>query len=356
MKVLIHAWHGATVGDTVLPEFLAKWLKTYYGIDARYNRPGRDPRGLKSFDALILGPCGVVYDPGSPMKEDLYKDYTDFMTSWIVQAHKMGIPIMGFNLGVQQIMRPEKASQWARALNMCDVITTREEHTAQIFRNIGVKTRIEACRDLGYALKCFRVKTKPGPGRPVLGLNLFSTTRHSRPWDLMAWRKTVGLLRKSFNMKFLVFGPAEVHTARVFHLPHDGWPSYNLKTIGDAYDRLDYCITSHFHSHIFSTMAGIPFLQVYSVSAGAPTFLNPGDRPKGSYKNIWAMDELRYKHLWSNNCKSLCLLSRVANLLECDRIVRRHLAKIRTDMGPLALRNFEVLRTWLEEKVKASRI
>lgn len=353
MKVLIHAWHGATVGDTVLPELLARWLKTHYKIDARYNRPERDPRGLKSFDALILGPCGVVYDPGDPTKDDKFKDYTDYMTGWIFQAHNLGIPIMGFNLGVQQIIRPEKAKQWARALNLCDVITTREDHTAQIFRNIGVNTRIEPCRDLGYALTCFRLKSKPGPGRPVLGINLFSTTRHARPWDLMAWRKAIGLLRKSFNMKFLVFGPAEVHTARVFHLPHDGWPSYNLKTVPDAYDRLDFCITSHFHSHVFSAMAGIPFLQVYSASAGAPSFLNPGDLPKGSYKNIWAMDEFKYKHLWNNRCKSLCLLQRVTGLVENDRIIRRHLDHIRRTMKPLALKNFEVLREWLEEEVKA---
>jgi hypothetical protein len=350
LRILIHAWRGATVGDTVLTEATGAWLRKNYAAQVVFNRPENGLKDLPRFDGVILGPCGVVYDPGPPRPNDLYSDYTDFMTSYIFRAHKLGIPVMAFNVGVQQLLRAEKVQKWARALSLCDPITTREEHTAAIFRMIGVKSRVVECRDIGYSLEIFNVKKARGPARHVLGVNLRGPGKAGLPWKVPEMRKAMGYLRRAFNLKFLVFSPTEQRMAKVLKLPYDQWPSYSLKNVAQLYERLDYLISSHFHCHVFATMAGIPFLQYY----GGHRDYGPGNLPRGGFKNIWDLEETKYKHVWTKHCSALCMLERVKALYENDHAVRLHLARIRRQMEAPAKKNWEILRLWLEEKILRS--
>lgn len=323
MKVLIHAWHSATTGDSVLVEYVTAWLKERFKAQVEWASPLKQPSMIKDFDVLILGPCGVIYDLGPGPSGN----YVDYMTSWLFEAHKLGKPIIAFNVGVQEIRRREKAEQWAEALNHCEVITTRSPESTEILREIGVRTPIETCMDLAYSLPCFTPKVGSGPTRPVLGINL---KRHHGPW-----RKALEELKEISHPKFLVFMISEEKIGVWLNLPWDPFGSYSLQNIGQVYGGLDLLVSSHFHGHVFAVMGGIPFLQL----------LHPeGEHEK---KSVWSLHRLGWSHTWSYEDPSDTLIGKVkALMLDCEDL-RRRLEKIRIKMRPLALRNFGVLQEYL---------
>ena len=338
LRVLLHAWHGATVGDTVLTELTAAWLRENFGAQVHYSNPQIPASAVEKFNVLILGPCGVVYDPGPPKKRDLYADYTDYMTARIFAAARAKIPVMAFNVGVMELLRRDKVEKWRRALNLCSLITTREEHTAEIFKWIGVEAPIEICSDLGYAVPGFTPKKEPGLQPWTIGVNFRQYYKN--------WYRALNVLRRSFRVKFMVFDQDEPRLAKQYGLVHAGWPSYNLASVARAYYALDYMVTSHLHSHVFATMAGTPFLQIYR----GPINPKPFRLPLLENKNVWAMNDLGWLHRWDPREAWTLLVRKVKAMVTNDAVLRRRLTRIRNHMTPLATRNFELLRGWLQSQ------
>ena len=217
MRVLLHCWHGATTGDNILIEYTTQWLQQRFKAEVHWTHPKLSPSLAREFDVLICGSCGVVYDPGPRRQEDLYSDYTDYMVSWIQQASLAHKPVYAFNIGVQDLKRPEKVQLWRETLNLCFGISTRDTGSTEVLETIGIKAPIVTCRDLTYCLPCFRVKPGAARSNPVLGVNLRT---HS-----LSWSMAMSALRYHCRPRFLGFSVYEPLIGKKMGLVSPAWPA-----------------------------------------------------------------------------------------------------------------------------------
>jgi polysaccharide pyruvyl transferase WcaK-like protein len=346
VRVYLHAWHGATVGDSVLVELTANWLRKNYDADVTFGHPELKPETIKKYDALILGPCGVIYDRGHATPRDSYRDYTDFMTSYLHAAAEAGVPMIAFNVGVQQLLRRVKSRQWARALNHVDKIITREPWSRRVLEYIGVDRPIEVCEDLGYCVPGFKPAAVKQPGIPArvprLGINI----RIEVAKFIKNWRPAISRLRNIAQIKFIMFSPDEQKIAKWLELPYDPWPNYRLSNVGIVYSELNYIVTSHLHSHIFAAMAGVPFLQ-YHRQWQPPEALR---EPIPAVKNRLSINDLEWRHTWGPKDTADILVNKVKDLFAHGEELRGRLARIREEKAAAAARNFELLGEWIKSQ------
>ena len=324
MRIFIHAQHGATIGDNLLIEYLAKWLRLNFDCQVQYDSGLVNASTVHSCDRLIFGPCGLVYDAGPKTEKDNWEDYTVEKCGVLHAARKLGKRIFGFNLGVQRLENPEHQRLWSEGLNCCEQITTREEHTTQKFKEIGVKVPIETCRDIGFYMDTFTsIQHKPS-SKPILGVNLKEYS--------LAWENALRTLEHVCNVKMMPFTCDETEELKKFGYSVPDWVGYTLDNISQAYSELSAIVTSHMHASIFSVMCDVPFLQLKYEDT----------------KHSWLMDELGYRHLWhSDDCQAL-MVERVKIILAYANEIKKQLAEARARMKPLAQKNFEILHAWLE--------
>jgi hypothetical protein len=327
MRVLLHAWHGATTGDSILIEYTTHWLQQRFKAEVHWTHPKLSPSLAREFDVLILGPCGVVYDPGPRRQEDLYPDYTDYMVSWIQQASMAHKPVYAFNIGLQDLKRHEKAQLWREALDLCSGITTREPHSTAILEGLGVKAPIVTCRDLTYALPVFSNRPGLAKPNPVLGVNLKAFTH--------AWSMALSTLRYSCRPRFLGFSVYEPPIGKKMGLATPAWPAYTLLNIGHAFSELDFMVSSHLHSGLFAVMAGVPFLQLLD--------------PEGpnQQKISWSLEDLRWPWTWTLQDPYTVLIKKAQDLIHSALRCKAHMAEARNKLRPQALKSLEILEKWL---------
>lgn len=324
IRIFIHAQHGATIGDNLLIEYLAKWLKQNFDCQVQYDQGLVNASTVGSCDRLIFGPCGLVYDAGPKTEKDKWEDYTHEKCEVLHAAKKLGKRIFGFNLGVQQLENPEYQRLWSEGLNCCEQITTREEHTTDKFKMIGVSAPIETCRDIGFCMSTFDNIKHQQSSKPILAINLKEYTPE--------WVTALRALEHVVDVKMMPFTCDETDELKKFGYSVPDWVGYTLDNINQAYSELSAIVTSHMHASIFAIMSDVPFLQLKYEDT----------------KHSWLMDELDYRHLWhSDDCQAL-LVERVKVILAYAQDIKKQLAEIRLRMKPLALKNFEILKAWLE--------
>jgi len=319
MKVFIHAQHGATVGDNILISYLAKWLKQNFNCEVEYLPDLVNVATVKDCDILIFGPCGLVYDAGPKTSKDKWEDYTLDKCNVLHEAKRHGKRIFGFNLGVQLLERIEYQTLWRDGLNCCEVITTREQHTTDKFKSIGVKVPIITCGDLGFCMNMFPNSNS----KMVLGVNLMAYN--------VAWHKALQMLKESMEIRMMPFSLPDTYEVVKYGFIVPQWESCSSDKILGWYEGLSAMVTSHVHSAIFSIMSDVPFLQENTEND----------------KKAWLMSELGYKHLWRESDCSYILVARVKLVLAHANEIKKQLARYREQMKPLAEKNLQILKEWM---------
>ena len=213
--VLLHGFYGAgNVGDeailgasldllrdggydaTVVAED-AEAVASAWGVRALSRQAGRAERGgaLVRARAYLLGGGGLLKDYGEGSGN------VARWLHWLNWSAQAGVPTMLWSVGVENVVRPESERMIREALARVDVVTTRDEASAERLRALGVDRPIAVTADpVPYGVRRWRRDAAPDPERPLVAVSLRHWyARGSETVDDVAFGRMLGELATALD-------------------------------------------------------------------------------------------------------------------------------------------------------------
>ena len=264
MKVAVVSGAGGTLGDDMVFLVIAEWLHEF-GVKQVLLNPSLD----REYDALIVGGCGIIYDEGVVIGgyENPYRYNT-----YITDAKRKGIPMIGFGLGWQGLPLESGKDVWVKNIDSFDFSLVWNKQTKDYLKEIGVVSPITATGDLGFALEI-----NPNLGELQFPLSYGLLTHppkilaqdcHKPEWEEDMNHKLRSVIYSlSKNNSTVIISFCQFFTASLremseySHSPliEKDHPKQILRIIKG----IDVCITTTLHALISAATAGCKILALY---------------------------------------------------------------------------------------------
>jgi len=228
---------------------------------------------LFSYDATMLAGGGLLYDLVAACGTRSLKHYLRYpaIAQWLGKKSFM------LGVGVQGQMHPESLKPYLSVFECMDLRTVRDNYSARILREAGVRSSVLECTDLVYA-KTILPKadnTAPHSGKPVLGIVVSQPGKGFVHDEFTGFegrfQEALQILEKDFRLHFFSFDSrADPWLAECWSGDHS-YTSFDLKApdaINEfirSFQTVDAFVTTRYHGAVLSILTGTPFLGV-----GAP--------------------------------------------------------------------------------------
>ncbi|RXT14645.1 polysaccharide pyruvyl transferase CsaB [Ammoniphilus sp. CFH 90114] len=259
--------HGPTIDIAVLSN-KPKETTALFGIPA-YNRWSFPTilRQLKHSDLLIMGGGSLLQDATSPRSVMYY-------LSIVMMAKMLKKPVIFFAQGFGPITHPLSKVLIKSIVNKVDVITVRDQGSADDMRSLGVTRPIHITADPAVTIQ--RSDVNLGLAKPKLVMNEKKSIAISiRKWKNEENYKRVmaqmadEMIRKNWNVYFLPMQyPADVAPSRdiIEYMEESGAvlldEQMNFQEIISFIGNMDFVIGMRLHSIIIAAVLGVPFVGV----------------------------------------------------------------------------------------------
>jgi polysaccharide pyruvyl transferase WcaK-like protein len=228
---------------------------------------------LFSYDATMLAGGGLIYDLVAECGTQSLKHYLRYpaIAQWLGKKSFM------LGVGVQGRMHPQSLEPYLGVFEGMDLRTVRDNDSARILREAGVRSSVLECADLVYAKTILPKEDSAGrqPGKPVLGI-VASQPGKGFVHDEFSgfevrFQQALRILEKDFRLHFFSFDNrtdtwladswSGDHSCTRFEMSRPNAIDEFIR----SFQSVDAFVTTRYHGVVLSILAGTPFLGV-----GAP--------------------------------------------------------------------------------------
>ena len=226
-----------------------------------------------SYDATMLAGGGLLYDLVSECGTRSLKHYLRYpaIAQWLGKKSFM------IGVGVQGRTHSQSLEPFLSVFEGMDLRTVRDDHSARILREAGVRSSVLECADLVYAKTILPKVDFSGRrlGKPVLGIVASQPGKGFVHDEFIGFevrfQQALRILEKDFRLHFFSFDSrTDPWLAESWSGDHS-YTRFDIKKT-DAIDEfirsfqsVDAFVTTRYHGVVLSILTGTPFLGV-----GAP--------------------------------------------------------------------------------------
>jgi hypothetical protein len=228
---------------------------------------------LHSYDATMLAGGGLLYDRIAECGTRSLKHYLRYpaIAQWLGKKSFM------IAVGVQGRMQPQSLEPYLSVLEGLDLRTVRDNYSARILREAGVRSSVLECADLIYTKTVVPKSESAGrsSGKPLLGIVASQPGKGFVHEEFSGFedrfQQALGKLEKDFRFHFFSFDSrVDPWLAKSWNGEHF-YTNFDLKS-PDAIDEfirsfqtVDAFVSTRYHGAVLSVLTGTPFLGI-----GAP--------------------------------------------------------------------------------------
>jgi polysaccharide pyruvyl transferase WcaK-like protein len=228
---------------------------------------------LHSYDATMLAGGGLLYDLTGQCGTRSLKHYLRYPAI----AQWLGKKSFTIGVGVQGRIHPQSLEPYLSVLEGMDLRTVRDNFSARILREAGVRSSVLECSDLVYA-KTILPRAESAhrhPGKPVLGIVASQPGKGFAHDEFIgfedSFQQALRILEKDFKFHFFSFDSrTDTWLAESWSGDHS-YTSFDMKSpnaineFTRSFQTVDAFVTTRYHGVVLSILTGTPFLGV-----GAP--------------------------------------------------------------------------------------
>jgi polysaccharide pyruvyl transferase WcaK-like protein len=228
---------------------------------------------LFSYDATMLAGGGLIYDLVAKCGTRSLKHYLRYpaIAQWLGKKSFM------IGVGVQGRIHPQALEPYLSVFEGMDLRTVRDNYSARILREAGVRSSILECADLVYAKTILPKTDSAGrhSGKPVLGIVASQPGKGFVHDEFNGFedrfRQALRILEKDFRLHFFSFDSRADPWLAESWRGNYSYTSFDMKS-PDAINEfiasiqmVDAFVTTRYHGAVLSILTGTPFLGI-----GAP--------------------------------------------------------------------------------------